>query len=139
MNNLTALGELIGAQMQRVRKAGAETVLELGTVNGDLSLSVDSLRDTVPKGEYLLSLHLTALSGDELHSIDTAHTHSGGGHYQYAGDGAHSHYDGTHHHVLPEAFRGIRPNDRVLVAWAGGQPVVLEIISSGRELTLSGR
>ncbi len=139
MDNLTALGELLGIQMQRVRTAGASAVLELGTVNDDLSISVDSLKGAVPKGEYLVSLHLTALSGDALHSKEIAHGHNGGGHSQYAGSGQHSHNDGIHSHVLPAALRGLCPKDRVLIAWAGGQPVVVDIISSSKEMTLSGQ
>ncbi len=126
-------------QMQRVRTAGASAALELGTVNEDLSISVDSLKGTVPKGDYLVSLHLTVPSGDLLHSKETAHEHNGGGHSQYVGSGLHLHNDGIHSHVLPNEFRGLCPKDRVLIAWAGGQPVVVDILTSSREMTLSGR
>ncbi len=130
MNNITAFGELLNSRIQRVRQAGEPINLELGTIGGELELNVDSLRDNVPKGEYLVSLHLTGLTGEGLHSLDIAHTHIGGNH---------SHSDGIHHHVLPEQLRGIRPGDRVLVAWAGGQPIVVDIVAGSRELTLDGR
>lgn len=139
MSYFAALTELFHNQMQRIQRAGTETGFELGVIKSDLSLSVDSLKDPVPKEEYLLSLHLTGLTGNELHSIAIAHQHAGGGHVQAVGDGVHTHADGTHHHVLPEPLRGIRPGDRVLVVWAGNQPVVLDIVVSSREVTLDGR
>ncbi len=129
MSHLTEFAEILNQQMQKVRKAGEQTVLELGSINDDLSLAIDGLKDRIPKGEYLVSLHIKGLSGDQLHSLDIAHTHSGGRHSQYTGDGVHSHSDGTHHHVLPETLRGIIPGDRVLVAWVGGQPIVLDILA----------
>ncbi len=129
MSHLTELAEILNQQMQNVSKAREPTVLEFGSINADLSLAIDGLKDRIPKGEYLVSLHIKGPSGDSLHSKDIAHTHNGGGHSQYVGDGVHSHSDGTHHHVLPETLRGIIPGDRVLVAWVGGQPVVLDILA----------
>lgn len=38
-------------------------------------------------------------------------------------DGAHQ-----HHVLIPEKMRSIKPGDRVLVAWAGDDPVVIDII-----------
>ncbi len=114
MDNLTAFGELLNQQMQNVRKAGEERTLEFGTIGDDLSLTVDSLKDVIPKGDYLLALRLTALTGDRLTSSE-------------------------HTHVLPEPLRGIRPGDRVIVAWVGGQPIVMDTVAGSRELTLDGR
>ncbi len=117
MNNLTAFGELLNSRMQRVRRAGESINLELGTVGGGLELAVDSLKDSIPKGEYLVSLHLTGLTKDKLVTQTEA----------------------LHAHVLPEPLRGISPGDRVLVAWAGGQPVIVDIVAGSKELTLDGR
>ncbi len=139
MNNITAFGELLNEQIQRVSKAGKGTALELGTLGGSLELIVDNLRDPVPKGEYLVSLHLLGLTGEALHSAACAHEHSGGGHAQYTGNGVHTHSDGIHHHVLPEPLRGLRPGDRVLVAWVGGQPIVIDIMAGSKGLALDGR
>ncbi len=139
MDNITVFSELLNKQMHRVRKAGEERFLELGTIGDDLSLIVDSLQDTIPKGDYLIALRLTALTGDNLKAKPVAHVHEGGGHPQYMGSGLHSHTDGEHSHVLPEPLRGIRPGDRVLVAWVSGQPAVTEIVTGSRELTLDGR
>ncbi len=139
MNNLTAFGELLNQHIQRVRRAGTEWTLELGTIGGDLSLTVDGLKDVIPKGDYLLALRLTALTGDDLISHPITHVHEGGGHSQYTGSGHHTHTDGKHSHVLPEPLRGIRPGDRVIVSWVGGQPIVMDIVTGSKELTLDGR
>ncbi len=139
MDNLTAFGELLNQQMQRVKRSGESNPIELGTIGNDFSLTVDSLKDAIPKGDYLLALRLTALTGDGLKAQATSHIHEGGGHEQYTGSGLHSHTDGEHSHVLPEPIRGIRPGDRVIVAWVGGQPIVMDIVAGSKELTLDGR
>jgi len=119
MDNLTALGELLNSQMQRVQAAGATQSVEFGVIQEDLSLRVDSLKDDIPKGEYLLNLSLTGLTGDFLvSSVDGTHPHS---------------------HTLPAPLRGIRPNDRVLVLWVGNQPVVLAILASSKDVNSFGR
>jgi|GEM_PF-6456519 len=139
MNQLTALAELLSERMQTVLKAGNSILLELGRIRNDLSLSVDSLKDYIPKGDYLLSLSLTGLTGDNLHSKTIAHNHSGGEHTQQTGNGFHTHEDGSHTHVLPAPLRGVKPGDRVLVVWAGGQPIVTNIITGSKDVTLDGR
>jgi len=139
MDNITVFSELLNKQIQRVRKAGEERILELGTIGDDLSLAVDSLKDVIPKGDYLVSLHLVGLTGDDLRSIVIAHDHVGGEHSQLAGSGHHEHHDGEHYHVLPFQLRGIKPGDRVIVAWISGQPVVMDIVTESKELTLDGR
>ncbi len=139
MDNLTALGEILNQQMQRVIRAGEGRTLDLGTIGDDLSLIVDSLKDAIPKGNYLIALRLTALSGGSLKAKAGSHVHEGGGHSQYTGSGLHSHTDGEHSHMLPETMRGICPGDRVVVAWVGGQPIVVDIVTGSKELTLYGR
>ncbi len=103
MDSITTFSELLNRQIHRVRKAGEERPLELGTINADLSLAVDSLKDAILKGDYLLALRLTAPA------------------------------------IPPGPLRGIRRGDRVLVAWVSGQPIVTEIVTGSKELTLDGR
>ncbi len=119
MNNLTALGELLSAQMQRIQSAGTPQLVEFGVIQDDLSLRVDSLKDEIPKGEYLLNLLLTGLTGGSLvSSVDGTH---------------------PHRHTLPASLRGIRPSDRVLVLWVGNQPVVLAILAISKDVDNVGR
>lgn len=132
MNYFTEIAEILNRQMQRVTQAGKPALFSFGTIGAELLLSVDGLKDTIPKGDYLISLHLTGLTGDDLHSVEIKHTHSGGEHPQTGGSGSHTHDDGIHSHVLPESLRGIRPGDRVLIVWVSGQPVIVEILAQSR-------
>lgn len=92
MNHVTEFAEILNQQMQNVRKAGEPTILEFGTIQSDLSLAVDGLKDRIPKGEYLVSS-----------TVSSFHT-----------------------------------GDRVLVAWSGGQPIVVVILKGSEGVTLSG-
>lgn len=130
-SNLSALGNLLNGQMRRVQTAGTKTLLELGKINDDLSLSSDSLTGSIPTGEYMVSLHLKNNVDDALTTLVGSHAHSGGTHAQQTGSGAHTHSDGDHAHGLPQTMRGIKPGDRVLIAWVGVEPVVVDIVVSG--------
>lgn len=121
MSNLTALAELLSEQIQRIQRACTPRDIELGLIQADLSLRVDSLKEDIPQAEYLLNLPLTGLVGDALHTADASTA------------------SGQHQHLLPEALRGIRPNDRVLVLWAGNQPIVIAILATGKGVELDGR
>ncbi len=74
MSHITEFAEILNQQMQNVCKAGEQTVLEFGTILGDLSLAVDGLKDRIPKGEYLVS---SAISG--FHTGDRVLTAWSGG------------------------------------------------------------
>lgn len=140
-NPISNLGNTLLDAMRGIQSAGAQRVFDLGTIKQDGSLSVDGL-GTIPKGEYMISLHLGGKTGDGLithsatHTHDKGeHTHTGGEHAQYSGSGSHSHNggghfhdNGSHVHVLPEPLRGIKSGDRVLVAWVGVQAIVIDII-----------
>lgn len=117
-SNIQKLGDTLTGRMQKTARAAVPMTLEMGTINENLSLSTDSLRDQIPRGDYMVALHLAA--GSYRTSTET-HTHSGSNH---------SHNDGAHSHDLPGAFRGIQPGDRVLVAWCGNDPVIISIIVS---------
>ncbi len=92
MSHLTELAEILNQQMQNVRKAGEQNILEFGTILSDLSLAIDGLKDRIPKGEYLVS----------------------------------------------STIYGFHTGDRVLIAWSGGQPIVLIILKGSKGVTLSG-
>jgi len=83
-------------------------------------------------------------SGKHMHGDNGEHPHgASGGHAQYTGNGIHSHPDseGTHNHpedgremehihdmLIGPKFRWLEPGDRVLVAWAGDDACVIDII-----------
>lgn len=135
MNAIEQFGLNMTAQARRVADAGKDTAPELGIINGDWSLSVASLSNPIPKGEYMVSLHLkTENTGGQLTTTANDGTHShgpSGGHSQYEGSGVHSHTnEGPHTHVVlvGATIRGVQPGDRVLVIWVGTEPVVVDIV-----------
>lgn len=119
------LGNTLTDRMKSSVQASVQISVELGTINANLSLSVDSLKTPIPKGEYMVSLQYAS---ETYRSSVESHTHDGGGHPQYEGDGVHTHSGGSHDHRLPESFRELQDGDRVLVAWAGNDPVVISIV-----------
>ena len=131
-SNLQRLGETLAGRMKRTASAAVPTTLELGTINGNLSLTVDSIGDPIPQADYMAALHLTH---QDYRPEETTHTHSGGSHSQYTGNGSHSHDGGSHDHRLPSTFRRLKAGDRVLVAWVGFEPVIIDIVVAGTTIT----
>ena len=105
--NIQRLGATLTSQMKRTSDAAVPTTIDLGVVNENLSITPDILRNPIPKGEYMVNLMLT-----------------GGKVTAAAGS------DGGHTHNLPGSLRGLRPGDRVLIVWAGKEPIVVAIVVS---------
>lgn len=103
-SNMQRLGEVLAGQMKRTSTAAVRTTVELGTINGNLSLTTDSLPYQIPKGDYMVNLMLTG--GSRTKETD------------------------DHSHALPDCFRSLKSGDRVLVAWCGNEPVVVAIVVS---------
>lgn len=101
-SNIQRLGNTLANRMKKTADAAVPTTLELGSIRDNLSLTTDSLRSLIPRGEYMVNLMLTdaAVIGEE------------------AGN------------ELPGSFRSIKDGDRVLVAWCGNEPVVIAIVVS---------
>lgn len=130
--NIQRLGDKLNDRMKRTSNAAVPTTLELGRINGDMSLTVDSLSNTIPKGSYMVSLwltHDTYFTYNELNSsTKKPHIHTG--------EDGHIHdKDGLHDHRAPSVFRGLEPGDRVLVAWVGSEPIVLTVVTSSNTIT----
>lgn len=110
MNNpIEELGKMMGDQMKRINQANKGVTLELGTIRDNMALSVSSLGNAIPKGDYMIALRLTAGSLTIKTSKEEEHLHS---------------VD------LPEKMRSLRAGDRVLVAWVGTEPIVVDIVVS---------
>lgn len=125
-DSITRLGELLTGRMRQTAAASAIIPLELGCIDANLSLSIDSVEAPVPKGDYMISLFLSAKT---YRTSKETHTHNGGEHGGHdGGTGTHTHKDGEHDHRLPEDFRPLMAGDRVIVAWCGNEPVVLSIV-----------
>lgn len=138
-SNIQRLGETLSGRMKKTASAAVPTTLELGIINGNLSLTVDSIGTPIPQADYMVALHLTHenyYSYNELNSSRNApHHHAGGEHAQCEGSGFHTHDDGLHDHRVPSVFRRLKAGDRVLVAWIGHQPVIVDIVVAGDTIT----
>lgn len=131
--NTQRLGGILSSRMNATAKAVTGVPVELGTINGDLSLKVDSLTGNISPGEYLVDIRLTHSTYE---TSETTHTHSGGSHSGHElGTGTHTHDGGEHVHRLPSVHRRLQPGDRVLVAWASGEPVIVSIVVAGTTIT----
>lgn len=126
INPIEELGRTMQAQMRGSIKANQMPSLELGTIGGNMSLLVDSLSNAIPKGEYMVSLRLTiptltVTSQRKALATETA-----------AGPDSHSHSIKEHDHkvTIQSQLRAIKAGDRVLVAWCGTEPVVVDIVVS---------
>ena len=106
--NMQRFATVMSNRMKQSSNAAVPTTIELGTVNSNLSITPDSLRVPIPMGDYMVNLQLT-----------------GGRYTDYA-----RFEDSAHRHELPEAFRGLKPNDRILIAWCGNEPVVIAVVVS---------
>lgn len=105
MNNTQRLGNILDGRMKRTSSSAIPTAVELGTINNNMSLSTDSLKSPIPKGDYMVDARLRCSTYDT--SNDEGHTHE-----------------------LPDNFRALSAGDRVLVNWCGNEPIVVAIVVS---------
>lgn len=109
-SNMKRLGDVLSGRMQKTAKSNTQPTLELGTINGDMSLSVDGLSGRIARNDYMVDVRLTQKDYDTEKTDD-------------------------HAHRLPSAFRRLRAGDRVLVAWVGYEPIIVAIVTSGATIT----
>lgn len=106
MDSIERFGSLLNRQARSIVDGNRQMAVSLGGINGDLSLTIDGVGGDVPKGQYMVSRHLTR--------PETVTTTAADGHT---------------HDVLTE-LRELKAGDRVLVLWAGSEPVVTDIVLS---------
>lgn len=138
VSNMTKLGNAFTKRMQDSINGNRQVVHELGVVNGDLSITVDSLPEPIAQSDYMIDIRLTHdtyYTFNELNSSQgKPHEHKGqeSMHTQAAGTGYHVHKtDGLHTHRIPSVFRKLKSGDRVLVEWVSGEPIVTTIVVPG--------
>lgn len=102
--NVQRFGSSIASRMKKTAGAAIPVTVEFGTINKNLSLSVDSLKTAIPKGEYMVDI---AYSGKSYNTSENS----------------------SHAHSLPSVFRALKAGDRVLVLWCGFEPVVVSVIT----------
>lgn len=104
------LSERIGEQTKR------PDALELGTIQGNMSLLIDRFPIPIPWGEYLVCRSLTLPNPMATTTLTSIGDH-----------GSHS-----HNVPLPSQLSPLKPGDRVLIAWVndGTDPVVIDVVVS---------
>ena len=108
-SHIEELGKMMDSQMKHIVKKNLGITVELGTINQNMALSISSLGNAIPKGDYMISRHLL----NESMELDTS-----------------TKEDHKHTVTLPNKLRGLQKGDRVLVAWVGTEPVVIDIVVS---------
>ncbi len=140
-SNLQRYGDVLASRTKKTANAAVPLYLELGKIESNLYLKVDSVKDPIASDQYLISLSLTHenyFSYNEMNSSAAApHHHEGGTHAQKGGSGHHTHDDGLHDHRIPSVFRKLQEGDRVLVAWCGAQPVIVDIVVAGDTISIN--
>ena len=112
-SNIQRLGSVLANRMKQTSAAAVPTTIEMGTINGSLGLILDSLPTPVPKGEYMINLHLIGV--DEWMANNR---------------GIRDCSECDCKLELPPQFRDIKAGDRVLVVWAGNEPIIVAIVVS---------
>lgn len=112
--------------------------LDYGEIKADYSLHTNSFPIPIPRSDYFICAQLSGHSGATI-MIESSgiHTHDGGQHSGHKdGDGNHTHLGGTHTHTvnLPNQSTGLKPGDRVIVAWVGNDAVVIDKILPAKEV-----
>ena len=104
----------IHSQMQNVQNANKETFTELGTIQSDYSLKLDNYSFSIPKGDYLISLHLIKTlirCEDDCECGESGCTK-----------------------IEDEAIVKLLPGHRVACIHAGNEAIVVAIVVSSNEL-----
>lgn len=118
-SNKQRLGDEISGRMVRTAAASVQTCVELGVIGAGLTLTTDSIKSAIPKDQYMVDIRLAAGSYNTSTTTNTSTI---------------THESWTHSHRLPSSFRCLNVGDRVLVVWAGNDPVIVAIVCSGSKL-----
>lgn len=67
-SNMERFGKVLSDRMRRASSAAVPIAAELGIINENLSMTPDSLRIPIPKGDYLVDNTLTGVlqAGDRV-------------------------------------------------------------------------
>lgn len=115
MNNMTGAGKLAAAMQKRmndVSRHNSTIFLELGLITDAFGLKLDSLSEAIPAGDYMICKSL------KIEDMETEET---------VVDGCESYIPHKHEIKLSEANK-LEPGMRVLVGWASGEPVVIDVV-----------
>lgn len=109
MGNVTGAAKLAATlqnRMNMVNKHGSTLYLELGKITSSMGLKLDNLSVEIPSGDYLVCRSLRM--GTVSTSTNEEHSHS----------------------VNVGSANSLYPGCRVLVGWASGNPIVIDVVGS---------
>lgn len=107
------INKLAGVLQGRMSQIGDKPqVLDFGEIQSDMSLLTNKFPKPIPQSDYVVCRQLTLGPAGDTYCDTTV-------------DGHHEH---SHRGIIPDKMRSIKPGDRVLVAWAGDDAVVVDLV-----------
>ena len=103
VNGAQKLAATLQRRMSNVNHHDSKVSIELGKITSSMGLKLDNFSQTIPKGDYMVCRSL------KLSSVNTGYTDE-------------------HRHTVDLGQNTLSPGCRVLVAWAGGEPVVIDVV-----------
>lgn len=126
INNKAAVAGLLqGRMVETVRKGTSNPFIELGVLDNSMNLVLDGIANPVP--DYMVCRQLTLGAKDEVLTKtkeDGKHVHN----EPSVNSALELDSEHVHEVLIPEKMRKLKPGDRVLVAWASGTPVIVDIV-----------
>lgn len=108
MSNTTGAAKLAAAlqkRMKNVNEHGSTLYLELGRITSSMGLKLDSLSTEIPSGDYMVCRSLRQSSV----TTSSVENHS--------------------HTVNVGNANSLSAGSRVLVGWASGEPIVIDVVT----------
>lgn len=106
MNGYENLGSVLQSRMADVNTQGKGLQPCLGVVGSSLAITVDGESWPIPRGDYMIASRLNIPA-----SITTS-TSEG------------------HSHTVSTGASPLKSGDRVLIVWAGNEPIVVDVVHS---------
>lgn len=116
--------KLAGVLASRMKQENTSPlVLDYGEILGNMSLKTNTFPVPIPKGQYSVCREVTNYNTTVTIDWWTENTSGGGGYAEFA----------SHNHEIkgtkPERVNnGLKPGDRVLVAWINNDACVIDVI-----------
>lgn len=109
------LAAVLSGRMKK--EVDSPLVLDFGEIQSNQSLLTNTFPIPIPKGDYTVCRHISGLT----------YTADKGEHPGHK-DQTETHNNGSHTHIIKPP--GLKPGDRVLVAWVQNEACVIDVIIS---------
>lgn len=121
---MDGVNRLANTIQERVQNMNATPpVLDFGTIQGDFSLLTNTFPLPIPQSDYMVCRSVAIGKPDDVlyKTRDTEPRND----VDYSGIPNTTHF---HDVLIGEKIRQLQPGDRVLVAWVGDDPCVVDLI-----------